>query len=199
MLTGCEMFYSPSLNKAASKLTTYGALQYVYQDPGTCEFVGCDKMVMLIENNGTPFMAKFWDTITQMPTNCAEEYPDWRAVLLRGVENANRLWFDDKVLLQDGFAIFNNLYVSAKNYQLVKDFIGSDMIINIPNSLGSAIYFRNADKSHQALIMPYMLYPETVDKAEWQILDARGTIIHTCKDIREAELFGLTVKLAREK
>lgn len=189
------MFYSPLLNKVASKLTTRGALQYVYQDPNGGEFVASDGTVMLVESGSAPFMNKFWDTITQMPTNCAEEYPDWRAVLLQGVENANRLWFDDKVLLQSGLAKFDRFYTSAKNYQLVKDFIGPDITINIPNSLGSAIYFRNADKSRQALIMPYMLYPETVDKAEWQILDPRGTIIHTCKDIREAELFGLTVRL----
>lgn len=190
------MIYSPLLNKAASKLTTRGALQYVYQDPNGGEFVASDGKIMLVENGGVPFMAKFWDTITQMPTNCAEEYPDWRAVLLHGVENANRLWFDDKVLLQDGFAIFNKLYVSAKIYQLVKDFIGPDIIIiNIPRLFGDPLYFRNADKSRQALIMPYTLYPETVDKAEWQVLDPCGTIIHTCKDIREAELFGLTVRL----
>ena len=193
------MFYSPLLNKAVSKLTTRGALQYVYQDPNGGEFVASDGTVMLVESDGVPFMNKFWDTITQMPTNCAEEYPDWRAVLLRGVENANRLWFDDKVLLQDGFAIFNKLYVSAKNYQLVKDFIGPDITINIPSFLGSAIYFRNADKSRQALIMPYMLYPETVDKAEWQVLDPCGTIIYTTSNIQEAELFGLTVKLSGEK
>ena len=193
------MFYSPLLNKAASKLTTRGALQYVYQDPNGGEFVASDGKIMLVENNGTPFMAKFWDTITQMPTNCAEEYPDWRAVLLRGVENANRLWFDDKVLLQDGFAIFDRLYTSAKIYQLVKDFIGPDMIISVPNSLGYPIHFTSADKSRQALIMPYMLYPETVDKAEWNVLDPSGTIIHTCKDIREAEIFGLTVRLVGEK
>lgn len=193
------MFYSPLLNKAASKLTTRGALQYVYQDPNGGEFVASDGKIMLIESGAAPFMAKFWDTITQMPTNCAEEYPDWRAVLLRGVENANRLWFDDKVLLQDGFAIFDRLYTSAKIYQLVKDFIGPDIIINIPALFGDPLYFRNADKSRQALIMAYELYPETVDKAKWQILDARGTIIHTCKDIKEAELFGLTVKLVGEK
>lgn len=193
------MFYSPLLNKAASKLTTRGALQYVYQDPNGGEFVASDGTVMLVESGGAPFMNKFWDTITQMPTNCAEEYPDWRAVLLRGVENANRLWFDDKVLLQDGFAIFDRLYTSAKIYQLVKDFIGPDIIINIPGLFGDPLYFRNADKSRQALIMCYQLYPETVDKAEWQILDARGTIIHTTRDIREAELFGLTVRLVGEK
>lgn len=193
------MFYNPLLNKAASKLTTRGALQYVYQDPNGGEFVASDGKIMLIESGGVPFMAKFWDTITQMPTNCAEEYPDWRAVLLRGVENANRLWFDDKVLLQDGFAIFDRLYTSAKIYQLVKDFIGPDITINIPVLFADPLYFRNADKSRQALIMAYELYPETVDKAEWQILDARGTIIYTCKDIKEAELFGLTVKLVGEK
>lgn len=193
------MFYSPLLNKAVSKLTTRGALQYVYQDPNGGEFVASDGTVMLVESGTAPFMAKFWDTITQMPTNCAEEYPDWRAVLLRSVENANRLWFDDKVLLQDGFAIFDRLYISAKIYQLVKDFIGPDMIINIPGLFADPLYFRNVDKSRQALIMPYTLYPETVNRAEWQILDASGTIIHTCKDIREAELFGLTVRLVGEK
>lgn len=189
------MFYSPSLNKATSKLTTRGALQYVYQDPNGGEFVASDGKIMLVESGGVPFMNKFWDTITQMPTNSAYSYPDWRAVLLRGAENANRLWFADKVLLQDGFAIFDQLYTSAKYYQLVKDFIGPEMIISVPNSLGSAIYFQNANKSRQALIMPYTLYPETVDKAEWNVLDPQGTIIHTCKDIREAELFGLTVWL----
>ena len=189
------MFYSPSLNKAASKLTTRGALQYVYQDPNGGEFVASDGKIMLVESGGTPFMAKFWDTITQMPTNCAEEYPDWRAVLLRGAENASNLYSADKVLLQDGFAIFEQLYTSVKYYQLVKDFIGPEMIISVPNSLGYPIHFQNADKSRQALIMPYTLYPETVNKAEWQILDPQGTIIYTCKDIREAELFGLTVRL----
>lgn len=193
------MFYSPLLNKAASKLTARGALQYVYQDPNGGEFVASDGTVMLVESGSLPFMNKFWDTITQMPTNCADSYPDWRAVLLRGVENANRLWFNDKVLLQDGFAIFNKLYVSAKIYQLVKDFIGPDMIISVPNSLGYPIHFTSADKSRQALIMPYVLYPETVNKAEWNVLDPQGTIIHTCKDIREAELFGLTVRLVGEK
>lgn len=189
------MFYSPLLNKAASKLTTRGALQYVYQDPNGGEFVASDGKVMLVESGGAPFMNKFWDTITQMPTNCAEKYPDWRAVLLRGVENANRLWFDDKVLLQDGFAIFNKLYVSAKIYQLVKDFIGPDIIINIPGLFADPLYFRNDDKSRQALILPYSIIPERPWNYEWEVLDTRGTIIHTCKDIREAELFGLTVRL----
>ena len=193
------MFYSPLLNKAASKLTTRGALQYVHQDPNSSEFVASDGKIMLVESGGAPFMNKFWDTITQMPTNCAEEYPDWRAVLLRGVENASNLYSADKVLLQDGFAIFEQLYTSAKYYQLVKDFIGPDMIINIPRLFGDPLYFRNADKSRQALIMCYQLYPETVDKAEWNVLDPSGTIIHTCKDIREAEIFGLTVKLVGEK
>lgn len=193
------MFYSPLLNKAASKLTTRGALQYVYQDPNTCEFVASDGMIMLVEKNGTPFMTKFWNTITQMPTECTEEYPDWKDVLSRGIEDTSRIWFTDRVRLQKGFAIFDKLYIRAKYYQLAQDFIGPDMIINIPVLFGDPLYFRNVDKSRQALIMAYELYPETVDKAEWQILDARGTIIHTCKDIREAELFGLTIRLVGEK
>ena len=49
------MFYSPLLNKAVSKLTTRGALQYVYQDPNSWDFVASDGTVMLVENNGTPF------------------------------------------------------------------------------------------------------------------------------------------------
>lgn len=193
------MFYSPLLNKAASKLTTRGALQYVYQDPNSGEFVASDGKIMLVESGGAPFMNKFWDTITQMPTNCAEEYPDWRAVLLQGYKDANKPWSADRVRFQKGLAILNNLCVSAKNYALVSEFIGPDMIISVPNSLGYPIHFTSADKSRQALIMPYMLYPETVDKAEWNVLDPSGTIIHTCKDIREAEIFGLTVRLVGEK
>lgn len=189
------MFYSPLLNKAASKLTTRGALQYVYQDPNGGEFVASDGKIMLVESGGVPFMNKFWNTITQMPTNCAEEYPDWRAVLLQGYKDANKPWSADRVRFQKGLAVLNNLYVSAKNYALVSEFIGPDMIISVPNSLGYPIYFTSADKSRQALIMPYQLYPETVDKAKWNVLDPSGTIIHTCKDIREAELFGLTVRL----
>lgn len=193
------MFYSPLINKATSKLTTRGALQYIYQDPDGGEFVASNGKIMLVENNGTPFMAKFWDTITQMPTNCADEYPDWRAVLLQGYKDAKKPWSADRVRFQKGLAILNNLCVSAKNYALVKDFIGPEMVINIPALFGNPLYFRNADKSRQALIMPYVLYPETVDKAEWNVLDASGTIIYTTRDIREAELFGLTVKLAGEK
>lgn len=192
------MFYSPLLNKAASKLTTRGALQYVHQDPNTCNFVASDGTIMLVESNGTPFMAKFWDTITQMPTDCADEYPDWSAVLLQGYKDANRYFCADKACFQKGFAIFDRLYVSAKNYALVSEFIGSDIIINVPNSFAYPIYFRNADKNRQALIMPYSLYPETVNKRKWNVLDPSGTIIYTTCDIREAEIFGLTVKLAEE-
>ena len=193
------MFYSPLLNKAASKLTTRGALQYVYQDPNSGEFVASDGKVMLIENNGTPFMAKFWDTITQMPVSCQDKYPDWRAVLLYWIENDKRLFFADRVRFQKGLAIFDNLFVSAKCYQLVKDFIGPEMVINIPNALGSAIYFRNADASRQALIMPFNTAFENVKERQWNVLDASGTIIYTTSDIQEAELFGLTVQLVGEK
>ena len=96
-------------------------------------------------------MAKFWDTITQMPINCAEEYPDWRAVLLRGIENTNRLWFDDAVLLHDGFAIFDRLYTSAKIYALVRDFIGPGIIINISNS------FTSTNKNFSIIILFYFV------------------------------------------
>lgn len=193
------MFYSPLLNKAASKLTTYGALQYVYQDPNGGEFVGCDKMVMLIENNGTPFMAKFWDTITQMPIDCTEEYPDWKRVLNYGKENAKKIWWADKVLLQGGYAIFNGLYARAKYYQLVKDFIGSEMVINISEYNNVPIYFYNKDKSRQAFIMPFTSLPKKLDTAEWNVIDNCGTIIYTTKDLEEAELFGLTVKMVGDK
>lgn len=193
------MFYCPLLNKAASKLTTRGALQYVHQDPNTCDFVASDGKVMLVENNGTPFMADLWDTITQMPVNSADKYPDWKFILDLNIKEAKRLFLADMIKFKKGLAIFNNLYVSAKTYSLVQDFIGPDMIINSPGRLESAIYFRNSDKSRQALIMPFVLTPETVSEAEWNVLDACGTIIHTTSDIREAEIFGLTVKLAGEK
>ena len=193
------MFYSPLLNKAASKLTTRGALQYVYQDPNTCEFVASDGMIMLVEKNGTPFIAKFWNTITQMPTECTEEYPDWKNVLSRGIEDTSRIWFTDRVRLQKGFAIFDKLYIRAKYYQLVQDFIGPEIVINIPNYIGYPIYFRNDNKSRQALVMPYDIIPEKPWNYKWNVLDPSGTIIYTTRDIREAELFGLTVKLVGEK
>lgn len=192
------MFYSPLLNKAASKLTTRGALQYVYQDPNSGEFVASDGKMMLVENNGTPFMAKFWDTITQMPTNCAEEYPNWSEVLRDKEKEAKKLWFSDKVKIKGDFAIVENFYISAKNYQLIQSFIGSDIVINIPRMFSDAIYFRNENKTRQAIILPYKLYPENFDKAEWNVLDNNGNIIYVTKSLKEAELFGLTVKLVGE-
>ena len=190
------MFYSPLLNKAASKLTTRGALQYVYQDPNSGDFVASDGTVMLVENNGTPFMAKFWDTITQMPTNCADSYPDWAGVLLQGYKDANKPWSADRVRFQKGLAVLNNLCVSAKNYALVSEFIGPDMIISVPNSLGYPIHFRSADKKRRALIMPFNTTLENILESQWNVLDPSGTIIYTTRDIKEAELFGLTVKLS---
>ena len=193
------MFYSPLLNKAVSKLTRRGALQYVHQDPNTGEFVASDGKVMLVENNGTPFMAEFWDTITQMPTDCADKYPDWSAVLLQAKKDACRCWLKELIKYHDGFTVFDNLYVSTKIYKLVEDFIGPDITINIRGLFGYPIYFRNADASRQALIMPYRLYPEQIGKVDWKVTDPSGTIIYTTKDIREAELFGLTVDLVKEK
>lgn len=186
------MIYNPLLNKAASKLTTRGALQYVHQDPNGGEFVASDGIVMLVENTGTPFLTAFWDTDTLTPVDCAEEYPDWRKVLSDGIKNANKPYKADKITVQKGFAIIGGLRTSAAKYQLVRDFIGSDIAVNIPDSVGYPIYFRNADKSRQALIMPYNVQKGT----KWEVLNASGEVVYTTNDIREAEMFNLTVRIA---
>ena len=141
------MIYNPLLNKAVCKLTTRGALRYVHQDPSGGEFVASDGIVMLVENTGTPFLTVFWDTNTLSPVDCAEEYPDWRKVLSDGIKNAKKPYKADRIAVQKGFAVVGGLYTSATKYQLVRDFIGSDIVINIPESVGYPIYFRNADKS----------------------------------------------------
>lgn len=186
------MFYSPLLNKAVSKLTTRGTLRYVHQDPNGGEFVASDGIVMLVENTGTPFLTAFWDTDTLSPVDCAEEYPDWRKVLSYGIENAKKSFKADKITIQKGFAIIGSLHTSATKYQLVRDFIGSDIVISIPDSVGYPIYFCNADKSRQALILPYNIHKGT----KWEVLNASDEVVYTTNDIREAEMFNLTVRIA---
>ena len=105
------MLYNPLLNKAASKLTTRGALRYVHQDPNGGEFVASDGTVMLVENSGTPFLTAFWDTDTLNPVDCADEYPDWRKVLSDGIKNANKPYRADKPVKQEGFAA---VYIPAR-------------------------------------------------------------------------------------
>lgn len=186
------MIYNPLLNKAASKLTTRGALQYVHQDPNGGEFVASDGTVMLVENTGMPFLTAFWDTDTPTPVDCAEEYPDWREVLSDGIKTAKKPYKADRIAVGEGFAVIGGLYTSAAKYQLVRDFIGSDIVINIPENAARPIYFRNADKSRQALIMPYNVHKGT----KWEVLNASGEVVYTTNDIREAEMFNLTVRIA---
>lgn len=184
------MIYNTLLNKTVSKLTTRGALQYVHQAPDGGEFVASDGTVMLVENTGAPFLVGFWDANTQTPVDCADEYPDWRKVLSDGIKNAKNPFNADKIAVQDGFAIIGGLYTSATKYQLVRDFIGSDIAVYVPDSVGYPIYFRNADKSRQALIMPYIVRKDTM----FEVLNASGEVVYTTADIREAEMFNLTVR-----
>lgn len=184
------MIYNTLLNKAVSKLTTRGALQYVHQAPDGGEFVASDGNVMLVENTGTPFLTAFWDTNTLNPVDCADEYPDWRRVLSDGIKNAEKPFKADKISVRDGFAVISGLYTSAAKYQLVRDFIGSDIAIHVPDDIGYPIYFRNADKSRQALIMPYNIRKDT----KFEVLNASGEVVYTTADIREAEMFNLTVR-----
>lgn len=186
------MIYNPLLNKAASKLTTRGSLQYVHQAPDGGEFVASDGIVMLVENTGTPFLTALWSSQTQTPVDCADEYPDWRKVLSDGIKNAKKPFNADKIAVQDGFAVIGGLYTSATKYQLVRDFIGSDIAVYIPDIVGCPIYFRNADKSRQALIMPYNIRKDTM----FEVLNASGEVVYTTADIREAEMFDLTVRAA---
>lgn len=186
------MLYNPLLNKAVCKLTTRGALRYVHQDPNGGEFVASDGIVMLVENTGTPFLTAFWDTYTLSPVDCADKYPDWRKVLSDGLKTAKKPYKADRIAIQEGFAVVGGLYTSAVKYQLVRDFIGSDIVINIPESVSYPIYFRNADKSRQALIMPYNVRKGT----KWEVLNASGEVVYTTNDIREAEMFNLTVRVA---
>lgn len=186
------MIYNTLLNKAVSKLTTRGALQYVHQAPDGGEFVASDGTVMLVENTGTPFLVEFWDANTQTPVDCAEGYPDWRKVLSYGIENAKKPFKADKIATREGFAIIGGLYTSAAKYQLVRDFICSDIAVYIPDYVGYPIYFRNADKSRQALILPYIIRKGTM----FEVLNASGEVVYTTNDIREAEMFNLTVRIA---
>lgn len=184
------MFYHQSLNKVTSKLTKEGALQYVHQDPNSGVFMASDRMIMLIENTGTPFIAETWDTITQAPITCDESGPDWSGAIQNGIKNATIPFNAQNIKIQNGYAIFNGLYISAKYYAYVQEFIGPDINILIPDGYNKAIYFYNADKTRQALVMTYNLSGDDV----WEVLDASGTIIYTTSNIEEAELFGLTVR-----
>lgn len=184
------MIYNSLLNKAVSKLTTRGALQYVHQAPDGGEFVASDGTVMLVENTGTPFLVEFWDADTLTPADCAEGYPDWRKVLSDGIENAKKPFNADKTAIQEGFAVIGGFHTSAAKYQLVRDFIGSDIAVYVPDSVGCPIYFRNADKSRQALIMPYNIRKYTI----FEVLNASGEVVYSTVDIREAEMFNLTVR-----
>lgn len=186
------MIYNTLLNKAVSKLTTRGALQYVHQAPDGGEFVASDGTVMLVENTGTPFLAAFWSSQTLTPVDCVDEYPDWRKVLSDGIKNAKKPFKADKISVRDGFAVIDGLYTSAAKYQLVRDFIGSDIAVYVPNSVSYPIYFRNADKSRQALIMPYNIRKYTI----FEVLNASGEVVYSTADIREAEMFNLTVRVA---
>lgn len=184
------MIYNTLLNKAVSKLTTRGALQYVHQAPDGGEFVTSDGTLMMVENTGTPFLVEFWNSQTQTPVDCADKYPDWRKVLSDGIKNAKKPLNADKIATQEGFAIIGGLHTSATKYQLVRDFIGSDIAVYIPDDVGYPIYFRNAYKSRQALILPYNIRKDTM----FEVLNASGEVVYTTADIREAEMFNLTVR-----
>lgn len=192
------MFYHPLLNKVISKLKTREELQYVHQEPKTGMFMSSDGMIMLIENNGTPFIAETWDTITQTPHTITRTL-DWLGTVKNWFENAKISFNASDTKFKNGFAILGDLYVSEQNYKTVIDFIGPDVKILTPEKCNNAIYFYNADKSRQALLMTYNITPKTVKNVKWNVLDASGTIIHTTSDIREAELFGLTVKLNEDR
>ena len=177
-------FWHPALSTTLSVSKLWPQMHYVYQNPKNGEFVACNNRVMLIERNGAIPMFEFWNA-DGMPADVQGlEYVDYENKLKTAQNDANRLFVKD-VVYKGEFTFIDEFKVLTSDWEKVWDFIGIDIIINIPSPYShKPIYVRNADGSRQALIMPFKRC------TEWNLLNDAEEVINVCDSYKQAKELG---------
>lgn len=178
-----SLFWHPALSTTLSISKLWPQMQYVYQNPRNGEFVACNNRVMLIERNGAIPMFEFWNA-DGMPADVQGlEYVDYENKLKTAQNDAKRLFIKDVVYKKE-FTFIDEFKVLTSDWEKVWDFIGIDIIINIPTYGHKPIYVRNPDGSRQALIMPFK------HCTQWNLLNDAEEVINVCDSYKQAQELG---------
>lgn len=196
------MIYPAALDSITSRLADRPSLQYVHQAAGG-EFIASNGHIMLIDarSAGGCCLSPWWQLQTPAtPPASPDPLNRWAAVLSHAREDARRRWVIERITYEAGLARLQDFFVNERYFKIALEFtsVAGEPVLLIPSTLGAAVLLYVPDNSRIALIMPYDLYPETVERAKWDVLDDSGTIIYTTKILPEAESFGFTVRLHKD-
>ena len=160
------LLWHKALSKTVSKSTLWPQLHYIHQDLNTGEFAAPDNRVLLVERNGMPPLAEWWNPDGSVANVVGLEYVKYSELILK-IRNMPPSKLVGVIL--------------PEQYQLVREFVGSDH--NMHTS-GQYQLYTSPDGLREALIYAYD------DKGKWRLLNTAEELIAEFDDYESARQFG---------
>lgn len=158
--------WHPALSITLSKSNKWPALHYVHQNMRTGEFAASDNRMLLVENNGTPPLAEWWN-------------PDGSVADVQGLEYpAYYDWISDISKLPPSKL---EGVILPEQLTRVREFIGADYELH---SVGYWQLYTSADGCRKAIIYAYE------SKGKWRLLDTDEELIQEFDTYEDARLTG---------
>lgn len=167
--------WNKALSTTLSKSNKWPALHYIHQDIRTGEFAASDNRILLVENNGTPPLAEWWNPDGSVAVVQGLEYPKYYEWILK-ITNMPPSKLDGVIL--------------PEQYAKVREFIGADYNMH---TAGQYQLFTSADGCRKAVI--YAFEP----KGKWRLLDLDENLIAEFDTYEEAQLMGDNFIIRRAK
>lgn len=158
--------WNPILSTTLSKSNKWPALHYIHQDMRTGEFAASDNRILLVENNGTPPLAEWWNPDGSVAVVEGLEYPKYFELIL-DISNRPPSKLEGVIL--------------PYQVERVKQFIGADY--NLHTS-GPYQLYTSADGLRKAIIYAYE------SDGKWRLLDLDENLIAEFDDYESAKQFG---------
>lgn len=161
-----DLLWNKALSKTISISNLWPQLHYVYQNPINGEFVASDNRVLLVENNGMPPLAEWWN-------------PDGTIADVYGLEYVK--YFDMILKIRNMPAMKSKGVILPEQLERVQQFIGAGGTIH---TSGYYNYYVSADKRRQAVIYAFDEY------GKWRLLNTSEELITECDSYEEAVNMG---------
>lgn len=157
------LLWNKALSETLSKSTLWPQLHYIHQSLDTGEFAASDNRILLVENNGIPPLAEWWNPNGTVANVIGLEYVKYSELILK-IRNMPPSKLVGVIL--------------PEQRQRVREFIGVGGIVH---TSGQYELHTSADGCRQAVIYAYD------DKGKWRLLNTAEELIAEFDSYEEAE------------
>lgn len=158
--------WNKALSETVSKSTLWPQLHYIHQDMNTGEFAASDNRILLVENNGMPPLAEWWNPDGTVANVIDLEYVKYSDLILK-IRNMPPSKLVGVIL--------------PEQRQRVREFIGAGGTVHIS---GQYELHTSPDGCRLAVIYAFD------DKGKWRLLNTAEELIADFDDYESAKQFG---------